>query len=282
MRIGRWVLGVGFIFAASGCFTRIIAEKMGISGWCAIDLEQADAGYRSRFSSLGPTQEPLRCEEIAKHLSPGRPVVVLVHGVGGDGPETEESVARFAAAPTVSLFMFRWVPYENRDAISQRLAEGVSRIVECNPDQAGRIVVLAHSAGGVLSSQAASKMRGPAGVTGPWVTVLTAASPLAGTVRRTGNPEGREESTFMLDLGTRITTYPAAAEGVRVIHLRSQYPADNIMVPSGDLLPNDPKIGVPGAPQLDLPDHLDHAGAMVYVAGRVADGTWVEWLAPPK
>jgi len=124
-------------------------------------------------------------------------------------------------------------------------------------------------------------MHGPSDAPDGWVTVLTVASPLAGTVSRSGNAGGAEEATVMLDLGSAIAAYPEAARGVRVLHLRTQYPADSVMKPSLGRTPNDPSIGVPGARQVNLPDTLNHMTALHYVAERVADGTWVQWLDSP-
>ena len=208
---------------------------------------------------------------------PSRPIVVLVHGVGGDGPEMEDVVPRFDDSRPRALFMLRWVPYDERDAIASRLAAGISRIAACVPDSRGRIIVIAHSAGGVLTGFAAGRLRLPAGEQ-PWVHLITVASPLAGTVRRTGNADGSQEAVFMLDLGTRILAYPAAARGVHVVHLRTHAPADPIMQNSGDLFPNDVHIGVPGAAQVELPGELGHSDALVFVAREMVAGRGSEWL----
>ncbi|MBK7865155.1 MAG: hypothetical protein IPJ65_42475 [Archangiaceae bacterium] len=252
---------------ASGCFTRTIAEKMGVSGWFRCDGEGKT--YKSRFTGLDLLSPGLACPSVR---DTDKPIVVLVHGVGGDGPEMEEVVPKLAAWGPAALYMLRWVPYDDRDAISARIAKGVSRLAECAPDR--QIVVIAHSAGGVVTSLAAAQI-----VAGPTlIHVLTVASPLAGTVRRAGNPDGSQEATMMLDLGTRIAGYPPAAANVHVAHLRTHAPADHIMVPSGDLLPNDPKIGVPNGEQLELPGELSHSGALGYVVDELIAGRAAGWL----
>ena len=85
----------------------------------------------------------------------------------------------------------------------------------------------------------------------------------------------------MLDFGTRIAGYPAAAPGVAAVHLRTQYPGDSVMQPTATHLRNDPKIGIPGAPQVDLPAELSHDGALGWVAEKIADGSWRAWFAAP-
>lgn len=266
----------------SGCFTRTIASKMGVNGWFRADLEPSSPdNYRSRFEPLDLSPEGVLCTELfRRQKNQSGPLIVLVHGVGGDGIEMERAVPALVGGGPASVFMFRWVPYDERDAIAQRLADGLFRLTSCIPSAPGRLLVVAHSAGGVVSSFAAARMHIDRPWVEPWVTVMTVASPLHGTVRRAGNMSGRQEATFMLDMGSTISGYPAAAPGVRVLHLRSSPKSDAVMRPSGDLMPNDPTIGVPGAPQIDLPDTLDHAGALVYVADRIADGSWAQWLEP--
>ena len=82
----------------------------------------------------------------------------------------------------------------------------------------------------------------------------------------------------MLDFGTRITEYPVAPTSVATVHLRTQYPGDQVMKPKDGLAPNDPAVGIPGARQVDLPATLTHDEALVYVAQKIADGTWREWF----
>jgi hypothetical protein len=83
---------------------------------------------------------------------------------------------------------------------------------------------------------------------------------------------------FLFDLGHAITEYPVAPRGVRVVHLRTSPSADKFMETFLDHEPNDPTVGVPGAAQVDLPPRLDHDAALAYVAGRIADGSWLEWV----
>lgn len=267
------IVVVALALVASGCFTRRIAERMGVSGWFRCDLPGET--YKKRFEGVKLLDGEAPCPAVGEDTS--KPIVVLVHGIGGDGPEMEQVVPLVADWRPPAAFMLRWVPYDDRDEVAVRLAAGISRLAACAPQH--HLLVIAHSAGGVITSQAASRVvlgdRAP-------IDVWTVASPLAGTVRRAGNADGKAEATLMLDLGSRITQYPAAAPGVNVKHLRTSAPADHIMVPSGDLLPNDPKVGVPGAPQLDLPADLTHEGALTYVVKQLVAGEASQWLSSPS
>ncbi len=250
---------LAFALVASGCFTRQIAERSGLTGW----FQARDEVFRpAGFDYPG-------CPVLFGDAS--KPLVVLVHGVGGEGPEMAESVPLLRGW---DVFMHRWVPYESRDEVAQRLADGLTRLSACAPDR--QLLVIAHSAGGLVASHAASRVKL---VGAAQLDVWTVASPLAGTVRRAGNADGRAEAVLMLDLGSRITQYPAAARGVSVKHLRTSARADWIMKPVGDLMPNDPNVGVPGAPQIDLPETLDHGGALVWVVGALAENRAAAWLS---
>ncbi len=283
---GARLLTLGLmVVIAGGCFTRTIARKMGVSGWFRADLTPSTPeAYKERFAPVPVAAPNFECSELTDRVRDATsPIIVLVHGVGGEGEEMLGALPALMKNPPASVFMFRWVSYQSRDEISQELAAGVTRIAECIPDSEGRLLILAHSAGGVVSSFAASQIQLPRSTKpGPWVTLLTVASPLAGTVARKGNPDGGEESVFMLDLGTQIAHYPAPSRGVRVVHLRTHAPADAIMKPTGGVLPNDPTVGVPGAPQLELPGELTHAGAMIYVAEEVAADRWKQWRDGPN
>jgi alpha-beta hydrolase superfamily lysophospholipase len=159
--------------------------------------------------------------------------------------------------------------------MAEDLALGISRLVTCRPGQP--ILVLAHSAGGVIISTAASQLKLPAQAADDAVTILTVASPLAGTMGRE-RPDGGRPEHFVFDIATRITSYPSAPRGVRAVHLRTSYPADAWMAPSADFVPNDPAVGIPLARQIDLPPQLGHDAALVHVAWKLADGTWRAWF----
>ncbi len=203
-----------FALLSSGCFTRAIAEQVGLSGWFRADLTPKSPDvYRERFLPLPLVDPGFDCGELVRRVrDPSSPIVVLVPGIGGDGPEMVSALATLMQTPPASIFMFRWVPYDERDAITRRLAEGISRLAECLPGSEGRLLVVAHSAGGVAASFAVSRIHLPASTQKvPWVTVLTVASPLAGTVPRAPNAEGKEALAFVLDLGTSIPVYPRSA-----------------------------------------------------------------------
>jgi len=248
-------------------------------GWWRADKQpSADDLYDERFESIVMSPEG-PCDPIrARQGEAPRPIIVLVPGVGGDGAEMREAVPLLMKAQPASMFMFRYDPFWKVGELTERLAAGINRLAECVPEGAGRIIVLAHSGGGLIASIAVAELKPPPGVQGSWLTLITAASPLAGT-SRAPVPRPLSEQRVMGVLGRKNDVpFPEPVKGVRVVHLRSSAKSDGYMRPSGDHLPNDPKVGSPGAPQIDLPEDLDHSQALVYAAKKVGDGTWTAWF----
>lgn len=206
-------------------------------------------------------------------------VIVLVHGAKGDGPEISALLPVLAGAKPAALLLYRWVPWDDRDAIARRFAVGFSHLLRCAPWADGRVLVVAHSAGGIVVGHGATRIDIPRRErTGPAVFLMTVAAPMAGMNDRQANDDGRAEVRFLLDWGTHIQKYPPAPTAMAVVHLRTQFPADAVMQPTPRHAPNDPTVGIPGARQLELPAGLSHDGALMYVAERLADGTWRSWF----
>lgn len=270
----RWIAAAALALAA--CKHPVtIAQELGSSGWLQVDppSRQVAARYDDRFHIVPLDAPGFSCASVG--LPPEGLVVVLVHGLKGDGAEFEEALPLIAASKPAGMFMFRWVPFDKLEPIANRFSAGISALAACRPS--GEILVLAHSAGGVVISTGASAIVLPESAKDGAVKMLTVASPLAGTMNR-ARTAGRNESRFLLDLGTRFREYAPAGRGVRTVHLRTQFPADQVMKPQGEFAPNDRAVGSPGAPQVDLPAELGHVESLTWVAKKVADGTWREWF----
>jgi pimeloyl-ACP methyl ester carboxylesterase len=249
----RLVLAGLLSLLATGCAT-------GGSGWFRIDPRNGPfyGGWLSP-SPLSGDMPP--CESLTSHLTAGdHPLYVFVHGYGGDNGEWHAIPTLLESTHPAAMFMFRWSANGNREQTESLLAAGVSHLLACFAGRAHPVLLLAHSAGGLVASYAQSRIIVPAGATLPAVYVVTVASPLA--------------MSQTMSLGT----LPAEAKGVRVAHLRTSYPADPHMKPDDGRLPNDPSVGVAGARQIDLPPDVNHDGSILYAAQRFADGTWKEWF----
>lgn len=245
-----------------------IARQFGTIGW--FHLEGA--------KTWRPVDKKAECTWLTSRV-PAGDVIVLVPGVKGDGAELDAMLPALQKIEPAAVFMYRWVPWDDRDSISGGFAGGFSHLLHCLPLNDGRVIVVAHSAGGIVVSTAATLVNVPKRErTGPAAYLMTVASPLAGMEDRARNEDGRAEARFMLDFGTRIMSYPIAPTAIAAVHLRTHYPADTVMKPTRLHERNDPKIGIPGARQIDLPDTLTHDGSLIYVAEKIGDGTWRDWF----
>lgn len=254
----------------------VTSQGTGIAGWThfARTGEQAiTIDYLSRFEPVA-LDGTHGCDEVlhAVDTRVSAPILVVVHGIGGDGPEWENALSMLVRTRPAGVFLFRWGAMEHRDAMVHHLARGLSQLARCSKK---RVTLLAHSAGGVLSSFAASQIEVPDGQS---VEVVTVASPLAGTLARPADAHDAQ-LFFLFDLGTRLTHYPPAAPRVAVWHLRTSYPSDRVMKPGEDgVSPNEPLTGVPGATTVDLAPQLSHVGALTWVARRIGRRGWDAWL----
>ncbi len=275
----RSLTGVLAVVLLSGCLHKMGADRVERHGWHRVHAGGEETTYDERFERVGYRLEEVGCDEIAKgEGDPKKPIIVLLHGAGGEGVEMKKAVPLLADSRPAMFWVLRWSPWDRREALVTQLAAGLSRLAECVPGAPGRIVVLGHSAGGVLASLAVGRVVPPRNAPDDWLTVVTIAAPLSGHVR--GTDHGPEPA-FIFDLAN-TPDYPPAVPGVRVLHLRTSLPGDVQMTPFVGHVPNDVRVGVPGAPQIDLPEELSHAGALVYVSYLFADGSFSSWLEPRR
>ncbi|MGQ0507354.1 MAG: alpha/beta fold hydrolase [Myxococcaceae bacterium] len=233
--------------------------------------QRVKAAYRAQFEELD--LDPKRgCGPLTAGRKLNGPVFLLVPGVAGDGVEWWPVIPVLRQAAPAAMFMYRWLAPTPRGAVIEGLVQGVNQLVDCYAE-AGPIVLLAHSAGGVISAFAASRFHLPPTDEGhPRLYVLTVASPLAGVGYRERENDN-DDTRLINDLGTAQQTYPAAAPGVNVLHYRTQFPADTVMKPNVfGHEPNQRGVGVKGARELDVPVTLGHNLSLLHVARELVAG----------
>ena len=264
------VLLLGLALCTSACTASHVTSA---DGWTVLSQAPQTRKYRTwraHFETLSlESTHQCRALHVDGEASPEAPVVVLVHGLGGAGPEWDDALTMLERTRPAAIYVYRWDPLVSRDEILRRLTSGLDELGRCLHRN---ITLLAHSAGGVLSSFAASMVDLPDDVQ---LEVVTVASPLAGTMAR---PEA-DSPFFLFDLGTRLKGSKEPSDHVRVVHLRTSYPADKWMRPGPDgVAPNAAEAGVPGATVVDLPEELSHVGALLWVTRRISKQGWDHWL----
>jgi alpha-beta hydrolase superfamily lysophospholipase len=157
---------------------------------------------------------------------------------------------------------FRWAPYERTGELVQRFSAGLNRLARCAEPETS-LLVLAHSAGGVIAALASGRLEEAAATT----TVVTVASPLAGLDRASVRADGLSNKPFVVELGGRLSGYAAPRSAVRYLHLRTSPKTDPHMAPAASgHRPDDPRAVVPGAQDRLLPDHVGHDQALLWAA----------------
>jgi len=264
---------LGLVLSA-GCATTGAATGKDGYGWFHSTVTVQQRPYAEGFELVAARIEEVPCERLSEDWRPGRrPIYVVVHGAGGEGPEIQKSMPLLASGAPTALYVLRWSAWETQRKLVRRLARGVSHLARCAGDR--EVLVIAHSAGGVLAALAGGSIDAPLREGKPSVTLLTVGAPLSGAI---GHMPGRRQAAhFFFDLA-RPLEYPEPAEGVRVIQLRTDLPGDVQMAPIFGHPPNDPSVGVPGAPMIDLPTSLSHSAALYYVSHVIVHDQLEEWL----
>jgi hypothetical protein len=256
----------------------LLVGAMGMTGCSLISPTGTIGWFQVEHSSWQRLDERESCESLSARLPEG-PLIVLVPGVQADGDAMMQLVALLAPAKPAAVWIYRWAPMDRRDSISEELARGLSRLLACVPRLDGELLVLAHSAGGIVVGYGASKLVVPErSRSAPALYVITVASPMSGMLARPVDASGISRSHFAFDIATAISVYPRGPSELAVVHLRTQFPSDSVMKPSATHSPNDPLVGIFGARQTDLPPGLTHDGALTYVAMKIGDGTWRGWF----
>lgn len=252
----EWALVVGAVaLLATGCAPR---------GFYSIaDEPLAQRGGIGHRLSLEPAGE---CPPLGEEGN----VVVLVHGIRGQTENVLEVRDVLAALEPAAMLSFHWSALEESKGLIRRLTEGLNHLVECTP-RGRTIVVFAHSAGGVLASMAAAKVRIESGA-GTELVVVTVASPLAGAGYSSWRLKLLPIKPFAITMSGKLERYTAPASGIRVVHVRTHAAGDHVMreTASGHR-PNDPSAVVPGAILHDLPEHVGHDDALLWAARALTE-----------
>lgn len=227
-----------------------------LQGWYV--AREGPGAYRERLAPLGSAA----CADGEGDDS--SPVWILVPGIGGEPRSWSETVARLEARSPRSVHLFRWYPWESTDQLAERFAAGVAALAECHSENTP-LVVLAHSAGGVVVSRAAPRLASLERA----LSVYTVASPLAGKDKAGSRAERLALESIAIDLGKRLD-YPDSGPGVHYVHLHTSDLSDPVMKASErGHRPNDPSVGVPGAVHVALPDSLGHVEAFDWFVRRL-------------
>lgn len=191
-----------------------------------------------------------------------RVVYVLVPGILGYGWEWD-GVPEALAGPAAQVAVLPWEPWATLPGVARAVRRELAELLRRAP-RVRRVVVLAHSAGGLVAWLGAYDLALPAGVE---LQVVTVGAPLAGLGM---NPSGSADLTTLvpLMLGGRLPRLPAALPGIGLeVYVTDR--TDPVMRRRGGHDPGDRRVLPAGAVVRALPPGVDHNHALRWVARRL-------------
>jgi hypothetical protein len=195
-------------------------------------------------------------------LSPStRAVVVLVPGILGYGWEWNGAQVALAADPTLLAVTWDWQPWNSLAHSARQLAQHLQALDDHLPLPV-RLVVLAHSAAGLVAVEAASHLR-----VRREVELWTVGSPFAGMGLGVAPPD-LSHSPFAIALGSAFTFWPPLPPRVRlrIFQTRADDPVMRVR------LGHDPgnRASLPRPAQLTwLPREVGHNVALGWICERL-------------
>ncbi len=210
------------------------------------------------------------CTVISRHqpppsLSPDLDTVyILVPGILGFGWEWDEPLAVLRAQPRAAVLVFEWSPWSPLGAVAEDLARAVDQTLARPP--LSRVVVLAHSAGGLAAAHAAALLHVPAAA---HVDLFIVGAPYAGMHVLPMQPTPDLLWTPLpAAIGGEFRRYPTPAPRVTVESWMTAWPPDDVMKPRFGHDPGDPRVGPPGVRHA-VPPGTDHNRVLLQVVREV-------------
>lgn len=179
---------------------------------------------------------------------------VLVPGMLGYGWEWDGPVAKLRAAPKVDFVVFWWDPWGSVDRAARELAAMLTAADAEAPPSVREIVVVAHSAAGLVAAYALGKIAPPSR---KW-TVVTIGAPFAGMHICPCGELDIVHAPLMLSIAAWFGKYPAPPAGVDIVEYVTSYPSDPVMHPYWGKSAAPADVGPAGAKRIPVDPNLDH------------------------
>jgi hypothetical protein len=188
---------------------------------------------------------------------------VLVPGALGYGWEWDAAVAALRKANR-DFVVFWWEPWNSLRQGANHLREVLQTALYIAPSLT-EIVVVAHSAGGILAAHGMAGLSVPAG---RHLQLVTIGTPFAGMgTAPIGDQDDPLGSPAVFAVGGRFHHYPPLPPGVSVVEYTTSWPPDPVMEPRYGWQPAPPDIGPAGAKRIPVDPKLDHN----FVVARVVE-----------
>lgn len=193
---------------------------------------------------------------VAPHLNPrAQRLFVLVPGALGYGWEWDAAVDALRKSHT-EFVVFWWDPWSSLRRASNKLRAVIETAFFISPSLK-QIVVVAHSAGGIVGAHAMGGLEIP---DGRHVELVTIGTPFAGMGAAPVGSEYEDPlgSPSVFAIGGRFHHYPDPPPGVSILEYVTRWPPDPVMEPRYGWQPAPPDIGPHGAERIAVDPKLDH------------------------
>jgi hypothetical protein len=180
---------------------------------------------------------------------------VLVPGVLGYGWEWDGAVKALRHSQDADFFVFWWEPWSSLRRASDELHDTLERALYTSPPSVKKIVVVAHSAGGMVAAHALAHLIVPPG---RQLLLVTIGTPFAGMMGPPFSIDDPLDSPVMIGIMGTFRRYPKPPPGVSVVEYVTSWPADPVMQPRYGHEVAPPNIGPRGARRISVDPHFDH------------------------
>jgi hypothetical protein len=208
-----------------------------------------------------------RCQTFSLGVRPPVPagtktVYLLIPGLLGYGWEWDDAQRELALLPESATLVWPWDPWLSVARSGDSLAAHINYLVQRLPRSVDRVVVVAHSAAGLLLLWAGARITVPSPLA---VELISVGAPLAG---QGFNPWGGQDlfrTPLPIALGSRFSSWPVLARGVS-LRVFVTGPSDPVMASHFGHQPGDRRVLPPSTTVVELPVTLDHNVALGFVA----------------
>jgi hypothetical protein len=190
---------------------------------------------------------------------------VLVPGALGYGWEWDAAVAALRKADA-DFVVFWWDPWNTLTEGAHHLNAVLQTALWTYPSLR-EVVVVAHSAGGMVAAQALDHLSVPPG---RHLELVTIGTPFAGMgtapISDYDDPLG---SPSVIAIGGHFRRYPDPPPGVSVLEYITTWPPDPVMMPRYGWQPAPPDVGPRGARRVPVDPKLDHNYVVAHVVEQL-------------
>jgi hypothetical protein len=237
-----------------------------LSSGCAVPLAEACPGCRT-----------LQLGERPPVPKGTRTVFLLLPGLLGYGWEWDGAQKELGALSDAVTLVWPWQPWHSLARSGDALTEHLEYLLRRLPRSVDKVVVIGHSAAGLLLLWAASRLQLP--LSSPSVELVAIGAPLAGQGFNPWSGQDLWQTPLPIALGSTFSPWPAPAPSVK-LRVFVTGPSDPVMTPHFGHDPGSRAVLPAGTQTVELPRSLDHNFALGHLAKQFREAVLLARPAP--